>query len=307
MDRQTEMEAFVAVVEEGGFSAAARRLRVTPSAVSKQVARLETRLGVALLRRTTRGVQPSESGAMYFERARSLLGELARLDRDVTHFGVAPAGLVRVSVSPLIARKTILRAVPAFLREHPDVQVSFQLSDHFVDLVQERFDIAVRVGELEPASFIARRVGRLVRVVVASPEYLEVHGTPKTPDDLAHHNCLSTSVNDGAMNRWSFQQDGAQRVVDVCGSFEVNTGEGVYDAALAGVGLARLGRFVVADALADGRLVPLLEEFEDPEGAPIHVVYPSARHPSLAAKLFADRLVDCMSDALERGARDSPG
>ena len=306
MDRQTEMEAFVAVVEEGGFSAAARRLRVTPSAVSKQVARLETRLGVALLRRTTRGVQPSESGVMYFERARSLLGELARLDRDVTHFGVAPAGLVRVSVSPLVARKTVLAAVPEFLQTYPDVQLSFQLSDHFVDLVQERFDIAVRVGELEPASFIARKVGRLARVVVASPAYLERHGTPQTPDDLANHNCVCTSENEGAMNSWPFHEDGVLRTVEVCGAFEVNTGEGAYDAALAGVGLARLARFVVADALADGRLVPLLEPFEDPEGAPIHVVYPSARHPSLAAKLFADLLVDCMSKAIERSARPSP-
>lgn len=302
MDRHTEMEAFVAVVEEGGFSAAARRLRITPSAVSKQVARLETRLGVALLRRTTRGVQPSESGSLYFDRARNILGDLARLDRDVSHLGVAPAGLVRVSLSPLFSRLAVMPMLSTFLAEHPDVQLSIQLSDHFVDLVQERFDVAVRVGELEPASFIARRVGRVERVVVASASYLSTHGTPQTPDELADHNCLSLGINDGTMNRWSFLRGTVRQQVEVCGSLEVDSAAGLFDAAVAGVGLARLTRIVVADALRDGRLVSVLEPFSDPDGAPIHVVYPSARHPSLAAKLFADALVDCLKAALERAS-----
>lgn len=300
MDRQTEMEAFVAVVEEGGFSAAARRLRITPSAVSKQVARLETRLGVALLRRTTRGVHPSESGSLYFDRARGLLGELARLDRDVSHLGVAPAGLVRVSLSPLFSRLAVMPILSTFLENHPDVQLSFQLSDHYVDLVQERFDVAVRVGELEPASFIARRVGRVERVAVASPAYLAAHGTPQTPDDLAEHHCVSLGINDGTMNRWSFVKGDGRQQVEVCGPFEVDSAAGLFDAAVAGVGIARLTRIVLADALADGRLVQVLDAFPDPDGAPIHVVYPSARHPSLAAKLFADALVDCLKAALER-------
>ncbi|MGH1345974.1 MAG: LysR family transcriptional regulator [Nannocystales bacterium] len=302
MDRQTEMEAFVAVVEEGGFSAAARRLRITPSAVSKQVARLETRLGVALLRRTTRGVQSSESGGMYFERAKTLLGELARLDRDVTHFGVAPAGLVRVSVSALVARRAVLPNLSSFLEAHPNVQLSFQLSDDYVDLVQERFDVAVRVGELEPASFVARKVGRLARVVVASPEYLAAHGTPQTPEELTQHRCLGLAANGGLMNRWAFREDGHPSFHDVCGPFEVDTAEGVYNAALAGVGIVRLGRIVVCEAVRSGRLQPILEPYAEPEGAPLNVVYPSARHPSLAAKLFADWLVEQLREAVAESA-----
>ena len=239
---------------------------------------------------------------MYFDRARAILGDLARLDRDVTHFGTSPAGLVRVSLSPLIARKIVMPHVPAFLDAHPQVQLSFQLTDHYVDLVQERFDIAVRIGDLEPASFVARRVGRLRRVVVASPEYLRAHGAPKHPDDLVEHNCLFTRANEGTMNRWHFVVDGHPRTVEATGVLDVDTGEGAIDAALAGIGVVRLTHIVVADAIADGRLEPLLEDFEAPEGTPMQVVYPSARHPSLAAKVFADRLVDILSEAVERVA-----
>ncbi len=298
MDRQTEMEAFVAVVEEGGFSAAGRRLRLTPSAVSKQVARLEARLGVALLLRTTRGVQPSESGTLYFERARSLLGELARLDREVTHLGDTPAGLVRVSAPPLIARAALMKVLPDFLAAHPRVQISLQLSDHFVDLVRDRFDVAVRVGALDSASFVARKAGRLEKVVLASPAYLDRHGVPTSPDDLAQHNCLGLAVNEGVTNRWSFVRDGQPLAVDVRGRFETDSAGGVHEAAVAGVGITRLSRLAVADDLAAGRLVPLLERYADPEGTPMHVVYPSARHPSMAAKVVADLLVDALKNAL---------
>ncbi|MEM6293087.1 MAG: LysR family transcriptional regulator [Myxococcota bacterium] len=298
MDRHTEMETFIAVVEEGGFSAAGRRLRLTPSAVSKQVARLEARLGVALLLRTTRGVQPSESGSLYFERARALLVELARLDRDVTHLGDAPAGLVRVSAPPLIARAAIMKVLPKFLASHPRVQLSLQLSDQFVDLVRDRFDVAVRVGVLDAASFVARKAGRLERVVVAAPTYLERHGVPLSPEDLANHNCLSLAINAGAANRWPFVHAGKTSHVDVTGRFETDSAEGVYEAAVAGVGITRLSRLAVRDDLAAGRLVPLLERYADPEGTPIHVVYPSARHPSMAAKIVADLLVKAIQGAI---------
>ena len=299
MDRQTEMEAFVAVVEAGGFTAAGRRLRLTPSAVSKQVARLEERLGVALLLRTTRGVQPSESGALYFERARSLLAELERLDRDVTHLGDAPSGLVRVSAPPMIAQAAIIDLVPDFLAAHARVSLSLQLSDQYVDLVRDRFDVAVRVGALDPASFVARHVGRLKRVVLASPSYLERYGVPLQPEDLVEHNCLSIAVNDGAPNRWSFQRDGTRFHVDVEGRFECDNAKGVYEAALAGVGITRLSTLVVGKSIAAGHLVPLLEPYADPQGTAMQVIYPSARHPSLAAKVFADALVERLRRALD--------
>ncbi len=302
MDRKTEMEAFVAVVEEAGFSAAARRLQLTPSAVSKQITRLETRLGVALLRRSTRGVQVSEVGDAYYRRARRILEDIDRLERDVSHYSDAPAGVVRVSMSSLIARHVVLAMVSDFLVRYPDVRLSLDLNDNYVDLLQDRFDVAVRVGELEDASFITRRVGRLTRVVVASPAYLERMGVPQRPDDIGAHNCLTLAVNNGSMNHWEFHGPDGPHRIQVSGNFEANSVSGLLDAAEAGIGIARVASFVACDSIANRRLVPLLEDYAAPDSAPMQVVYPSTRHPSLAAKLFSDELISAISAVLQRSS-----
>ncbi|MBV1857706.1 MAG: LysR family transcriptional regulator [Nannocystaceae bacterium] len=300
MDRRTEMEAFVAVVEETGFSAAARRLRVTPSAVSKQVTRLEARLGVALLRRNTRGVQASAAGEVYYRRAQEILNDTLRLERDISHYSEAPAGVVRVSLSSLIARHAVLAMASDFLTRYPEVRLTFELSDDYVDLLQDRFDIAVRVGELEDASFITRRIGRLTRTVVAAPSYIERRGTPHHPEELCDHNCLTLNVNNGSMNHWRFTGPEGPLNIEVSGNFEANTIHGLSDAAQAGVGIARMATVVAHDAITSGHLVPLLLPYMTPDSAPLQVVYPSTRHPSLAAKLFADALVESIGAVMQR-------
>ncbi|MBL4688465.1 MAG: LysR family transcriptional regulator [Nannocystaceae bacterium] len=303
MDRRTEMEAFVAVVEEAGFSAAARRLRVTPSAVSKQVTRLEARLGVALLRRNTRGVQASDAGEAYYRRAQGILDDTVRLERDISHYSETPAGVVRVSLSSLIARHAVLAMASDFLTQYPDVRLTFELTDDYVDLLQDRFDIAVRVGELEDASFIARRIGRLTRTVAAAPSYIERCGVPRHPEELRDHNCLTLNVNNGSMNNWLFMGPNGPLSIEASGNFEANTIHGLSDAAQAGVGIARMATLVTHDAIASGHLVPLLEAYMSPDSAPLQVVYPSTRHPSLAAKLFADALLESIGAVMRRSAR----
>lgn len=297
------MEAFVAVVEEAGFSAAARRLRVTPSAVSKQVTRLEARLGVALLRRNTRGVQASDAGEAYYRRAQGILDDTVRLERDISHYSETPAGVVRVSLSSLIARHAVLAMASDFLTRYPDVRLTFELTDDYVDLLQDRFDIAVRVGELEDASFIARRIGRLTRTVVAAPSYIERCGVPRHPEELRDHNCLTLNVNNGSMNNWLFMGPNGPLSIEASGNFEANTIHGLSDAAQAGVGIARMATLVAHDAIASGHLVPLLEAYMSPDSAPLQVVYPSTRHPSLAAKLFADALLESIGAVMRRSAR----
>ena len=292
MERSGEMEIFARVVQEGGFSAAGRSLDLTPSAVSKAIARLEERLGARLLRRTTRALSLTEEGETYYQAALNILQAMS----DAEHAAAAGAvrGRLRVSASLPFGAMFVAPAVPGFLARHPDVIVDFSATDDIVDLLAERTDVAIRVGDLTDSGLIARKLGQSRRVVCASAAYLGQHGAPKTPGDLQGHNCLRFNFR-RARTGWPFRQDGRVLEQPVSGNLLVNNGETMRQMALTGVGVARLGRFHVAADIETGALTPLLEAYNPDDLETINAVYVGGGHVPYRVRAFIDHLVDTLA------------
>lgn len=289
MQRSDEMSVFVNVVREGGFSAAAKVLELTPSAVSKQVSRLEDRLNVRLLNRTTRQLSMTEEGETYFQRATAILADIEEAESLVADRHGSPSGMLRVTSSITFGRHQIVPLMPEFLNAFPDVRLQLSLSDNVVDLVQERFDVAIRVADLNDSSLVARRLAVDRRVVCAAPSYLERYGTPQSPETLRDHNCL-VIMNIPSMRDWELIFGGTARKIHVEGRFETNSGVAVHEAALDGIGIAQLPAYLVAPDLKAGRLVSFLED-RVAEGKTIYAVYPHTRHLSPKVRAFIDFLV----------------
>jgi len=291
MDNQSEMAVFVRVVDEGSFSAAAQGLALTPSAVSKQISRLEDRLGVRLLNRTTRRLSLTEEGNAYYQGCVRVLADIEETERSVTQLKAAPRGTLRVNSSIAFAQRQIVPLIPEFLSRFPEIRVQMTLSDTVVDLVEEGVDVAVRIAELADSSMIARKLAPHRRVICAAPEYLDTHGTPATPDDLVRHNCLALSLR-SSLNEWEFEGPEGLRRVRVAGNFEANNVEALRKAAIAGLGLLRITSFAVASDIRCGRLVPVLTDFMPPERSSVFAVYPHNRHLSPKVRAFVDFLVE---------------
>lgn len=289
-NRFAEMEVFTRVVEQGGFSAAARASNLTPSAVSKLVARLERRLGVRLLVRTTRKLQLTPEGAAFYERCARILDEIATAEQEAAA-GAAPRGRLRVNASVHFAMVHLLPLVPAFLAVHPQMSIEVTVTDRVVDLLEERADVAIRVGPMRDSRLVARKIAKGGAMVVASPAYLERAGTPRTPEDLARHNMLGftfTRIVEG----WPFL-DGKGGIVSVPprGNAQVSDGEAMHTLALAGLGLARLADFQVRADVAAGRLVPVLEHLNPGDAIDVHAVYVGGSGPlSARIRAFVDFL-----------------
>jgi len=268
------MAVFVAVVEGGSLAAAARRTGLTPSAVSKLVARLESGFGSPLLRRTTRRMTVTDAGQIFFDRARAILEDLREVEQEMTSQGVEPRGLLRVSASLLLGQTRVAPILLAFLSKFPDISLELDLTDREVDMVAERIDVAVRITAEPPPSFVARRVGSLRRVLCASPAYLRSRSAPRTPSELSEHTCLLWSGQDNS-EVWDFGpvREGvvAQRV-RVSGRLRVGNTLSLHEAAKAGLGIANLPRYLVEEDLRARRLVSVLDAFETTERG-IFVVY----------------------------------
>jgi len=291
MDRSTQMEVFVRVAEEGGFSAAARSLKLTPSAVSKLIGRLEDRLGVRLFHRTTRSLSLTEEGRAFKDRCVEILNEIEQAEAAVSALHDHVTGTLRITATVAFTRVHVLPLLPEFMSMYPDLRVELELSDRPVDLIHDGFDVGLRLQEhMEDESLVARRLAVNRRVICASPEYIERRGTPMTPDDLLEHNCLVHSSL-SAFNDWEFESESGVRVLRPKGNFEANSAYALYEAVLAGIGVARLATFVIQRDLKSGRLVPLLTEYEH-EKSSILVVYPHRRHLSSKVRAFVDFLVD---------------
>lgn len=288
-----EMSVFARAVETGSFSAAARALNLTPSAVSKQIARLEDRLGARLLNRTTRRLSLTETGQDYYRRASQILLDVSEAEHAVLSGHETPRGILRVSASIAFGQMQIAPLVPAFLGRYPEVTIDLNLSDRLIDLVEEGTDVAIRVAALTDSSLVSHKIADDRRVVCASPSYLTRYGTPQEPEDLAAHNCLIYSTV--ASEEWRFVGHGGPRGVRVKSNFRANGGEAIRALALAGIGIARLAAFVVGPDIRAGRLVPLLSRFSEPEESSIHAVYPHRRHLSPKVRGFVDFLVEKMS------------
>ena len=289
-DRLGGLAMFAQVVESGGFSAAARALGLTPSAVSKQIGLLEDRLGARLLHRTTRRVALTEVGAAFYERARGVLSALDEAERSVTDLNAMPRGTLRLSLPIHFGQFHIAPILPGFMERYPEISLDIDLSDRYVDLVGESIDVAVRVGGLRDSSMIVRRLAPNRRVVCASPSYLAKHGAPATPSDLARFNCL-TFHQHGPAVEWMFGEGDARQAIRVKGTLQANNIELLRTAALAGVGLIRMSAYLLIDEIAHGRLVPVLTEHQARD-AEVFVLYPASRHLSPKVRAFVDYLAE---------------
>ena len=284
------MAAFVRVVEAKGFSAAAPALGLTPSAVSKLVTRLETRLGIRLLQRTTRALHLTAEGETFFEAAQRIVGEIESLESRLSDSRGAPHGLLRVTTSLAFATHQLAPVIAEFLDRYPRVELELLPTDRVIDMVEEGVDIAIRIGRLADTSFIARKIGEDRRLICASPAYLARYGTPATPRDLARHKCI-VSRDRAYLNRWAFRLGGEVSEIEVSGPLAVSEGEAQLQLALQGVGIVRLTRLTVAQAVREGKLVSLLEADSADSGVPIHAVYPHRRHLPPKVPAFVDFLI----------------
>jgi DNA-binding transcriptional LysR family regulator len=291
MDRLTEMEAFVQVVDCGGFTDAARKLGLSKSAVSKHVSALEARLAVRLLTRTTRRVSPTEVGLAYYDRARSVLAEASEADSMVTAMQATPKGALRVSAPVNFGITQVSPAVARFLCDYPEVDVNMVLDDRFVELVAEGYDLAIRIGALADSSLRVRKLAEARSIIAAAPAYLARLGTPRTIDDLTEHQLLHYS-NLSTGNFWRLRgASGEERQIRVGGRLTVNNGAALMRAAEAGLGIAQVPSFMIGDAISAGRLVEVLAD-RPADLLGIHAVYPQGRFPQPKLRAFVDYLAD---------------
>jgi DNA-binding transcriptional LysR family regulator len=309
LDKPGEMRAFVRSVELGGFSAASRDLDLTPSALSKLVTRMEDRLGVRLMNRTTRKLALTAEGEAYFTSAKRILTDIEEAEAEVTRFSAQPKGLLRINVGVAFGMHQLAPALPRFLERYPDIELEITVTDRVVDLIEEGADVAIRTGNLRDSSLIAKKICDLHRVICASPAYLKKHGVPKSPEDLSHHNCVSIS---GApqLRRWPFDTVNAGnghgiKSVDVTGNVSANNAETLLQLAATGVGIIRLSDVIVADGIRAGWLVPLLTDVHHVEPLPLSAVYPHGKHKSPRVAAFVNFLVETFSGAPWRDAPSS--
>ncbi len=285
MDRSGQMLAFVRSVELGGFSAAGRELGLTPSALSKLVTRLEDRLGVRLLNRSTRSLSLTPEGEAFFRRSQQILAEMEVAETEITRFRDRPRGLLRLHTGVAFGLHQLARALPGFLDRYPEIELDLTVTDRIVDLVEEGADMAIRMAPLADSTLHARRIGDLERVICAAPAYLKRHGIPRTPEDLAHHNCIWISTQPG-LRRWPFDLPGGrQRLVEVSGNVVANNAETMLQLAVLGVGIIRLVDAIVGEDLRRGTLVPILTDTHHVEPVQLYAVYPHGRirSPKVAA------------------------
>jgi DNA-binding transcriptional LysR family regulator len=293
MDRLGEMTVFVRVVELRSFSAAAARLGMSKSAVSRRVTELEQRLGARLINRTTRKISLTEVGQAFHARCLQILADIEEAEGAASALGANPRGLLRVTGPVSFGTLHLAPAIPAFLARYPEIELELDLSDRFVDLVEDGYDVAVRIGRLRDSSLVARRLCAARRLTVASPDYLARRGTPQRPDDLAGHDCL-LYTNAPLAEQWAYATapDAAEtRPVRVHGPLRSNNGDLLRDAAVAGRGIAVLPSFIVWREVEQGRLVPLLGSFETLPTV-VHAAYPASRHLSSKVRVFVDFLAE---------------
>lgn len=291
VNRSGEMEVYVRVIELGGFSAAARAFRMTPSAVSKLVGRLEARLGVRLLNRSTRQLQMTPEGCVFHERALRILADLDEAERSAATQD-APRGRISVNVNVPFGEHFLLRLAPLFLARHPDVTLDIVLTDEVVDLLERRTDVAVRVGPLKSSSLLARKLGETRKLIVGAPAYLAARGVPRLPADLAAHNRLGFNYA-RTTEGWPLCQDGQVTHVPNNGNALVSDGESLRRLAVAGLGLARLAAFQVREDIAAGRLRAVLEDFNPGDVEEVHAVFLGQGGPlPTRVRAFLDFLVE---------------
>lgn len=299
-NRAGEMMVFVRVVETGSFSEAARNLLMTPSTVSKLIARLEARLGVRLIERSTRRLVLTGEGQFYYERSQALLGQLDETEQQIAQGGAEAEGVVRVTSSVTFGTAALEPMLPDFLEAYPRIVVDLSLSDEVVDLYLDRTDVAIRVGKLQDSNLMARKIGETRRRIAASPAYLERHGVPRTPEDLVAHNCLGFNFR-RANPVWPMREGG--RIVErmLSGSLLVNNGDTLRRMAIAGVGVIRLADYHLRGPIARGELVEILADSNIGETDDVHALFRGSQFLPARVRAFLDFAVPRMQRFLAEG------
>lgn len=290
INRAADMEVFATAIERGSFSAAARVLGLSPSAVSRMISAIETRFGVRLILRTTRALAMTAEGEAYYHAARRILSDLSEVEQAIGE-QAAPRGRLRVSTTHSYGRMHIVPLLGEFLDLYPGIIVDISLTDMVIDLVEERADVAIRIGPLPDSPLIARRLGESDRVVIASPAYLARHGTPAVPEDLQAHRCIGFNFR-RRQPWWPFARDGQVFDFPVAAAVECNNGDTVVQLALDGVGIARVGRFNVEGLLASGQLVELLASCNPGDVEPFHALFLGGSTLPARVRVFIDFLAE---------------
>ncbi|TWG87268.1 DNA-binding transcriptional LysR family regulator [Cupriavidus gilardii J11] len=292
MDRIGDIALFLRVLDLGSISAAARSLDLSVAVASQRLKRLEADLGVRLLHRTTRRLHPTPEGAALAEQGRDLVEELEALGSSLRQAGHAVSGTLRVTTASSFGRQYLSPLLPEFMARHPQLRLSMHLDDRVVDLVSAGFDLAVRIGTLDDSTLVARKLAPNRRLLCASPDYLRRHGAPRTPLELARHECLVLVGSQGRQDQWRFQDaDGREIAVRVRGRIEANTGELLSDAALGGLGIALHSHWHVCRDLRAGRLVQVLPDFRIPDTG-VYAVMPQRRLMPPRVRALVDFLAE---------------
>jgi len=295
MDKFNDINIFVRSAQTRSFSVAAQQLKMSPSAVSKAVMRLEESLGIRLMNRTTRKITLTDDGAAFYERCRQILGELEEAELEVTRSQSTPTGTLRIDLTTELGQLHIIPALPQFIERYPDLKLNISLGNRIADVIEEGIDAVVRIGVGPDSSLIMHGLGTARFIVCAAPNYLRRSGIPQTLEDLKHHNCISfVSPWTGRVFDWQFQQDGQEIRLPVEGNLCLNNGESILDVALAGVGLVQIYNYIANEAIARGKLKPVLEKYVAP-GSPISVVYPQKRHLSAKIRAFVNFMSELMA------------
>ncbi|NIA68684.1 LysR family transcriptional regulator [Pelagibius litoralis] len=292
------IRVFVRVVEQDSMSAAGRQLRLSPAVVSHRIQSLEAHLGVRLLNRTTRRVQPTEQGLAFYQASLEVIASVERAENVAAGAGGAPQGTLRVTAPLGFARRILAPLVPEFQAAHPQVTLQLRLSEHIIDLLTESVDVAVRMAILSDSSLIARKITDCERVLCAAPAYLSAAGIPEKPEDLLDHNCLLLRFPGSQQYRWTLQSPDGPQTLSVRGSFDADDGDVLTAWALAGQGIAMKPLWEVAELLRDGSLVPVLTD-HPPEPATLSILYPHRRLLPARVKVFADFAVSRLAQAIE--------
>lgn len=279
------MEAFIEVVRQGSFSAAAIQLGVSASHISRLIAQLETELDTTLLFRTTRRIRLSESGELYYQHCRGLPEALSSAEEVISSLNQAPIGLLKMTCATTFGERYIAPLMNDFLVDHPKIELDFHLTNRSVDLIEEGYDLAIRMGAMKDSSHLSRRLCNRVEYLCASKEYVDQHGMPHTLAELSKHRCLV-----GSKHHWLFQQNGQRKELKISSQWRSNSGVALLDAARKGLGIAQLPDYYVAEDLANGKLIALLPQYQYPYSG-VWLVYPKVRQPSPKLQSICDYLM----------------
>ena len=289
MDKFKQLKSFVTAATLGSLSAAARAEGVAPAMMGRRINALEARLGIKLLLRTTRRLTLTSEGSAFFEEAQRILRDLSDAETRIAQGSVNPSGHLRISAPAGFGRRHVAPLLPDFVAAYPDVTLALDLSDRLVDLIEEGYDCAIRIGELDDSQIVGLRIADNKRVIVAAPSYLNEHGRPNTPADLVQHNCLSFGQQGNQSRGWLLKEDGQVKAVRVKGNLACSDGSILHQWALAGRGLAWRSLWEVREDLASGRLVSVLDDYAAPANG-IFAMLPERKHIPLRVRLFVDML-----------------